>query len=96
MPRLHRILSVVLLIAFLTSCYRWEEHGPTPQAALAQPASSTVYITRVDGSVVPVEKAVVAGDSVVGKARAARVTIPMAEVTQVRTGGVSTWDERPA
>ena len=43
--RLRKLLSVSLLIAYLPSCYSYQELGPTPQAALQNPPESTLYIT---------------------------------------------------
>jgi len=90
--RRHTALSLVLLIAFLPSCYRWHEEGPTPRAALQGASRHTVYLTRSGGSTVVLRNAVVVGDSIVGKREGVRtrdprprVVIPLAEVVRVRT-----------
>jgi hypothetical protein len=67
--RLRKLLSVSLLIAYLPSCYSYQELGPTPQAALQNPPESTLYITRGGGSTVELRETATVGDSVVGLGR---------------------------
>src|SRR3954452_10814915 len=90
--RLRRLLSVSLLIVFLPSCYKYQELGPTPQAALQNPPESTLYISRVGGSTVELREVALIGDSVVGLGVPARrvlpeprIAIPLLDVSRVRT-----------
>jgi hypothetical protein len=92
MSPLRRLLSVILLTAFLPSCYRWQEVGPTPRAAIGSAPTSTLYITRAGGSTLVLRNVLVVGDSVVGHrmgggttASPSRVAIPLDDVTRVRT-----------
>lgn len=87
-----RPISLAFLIACLPSCYQWQEHGPTPKAALQNPRQSAVYITRKGGTITVLRRAVIVGDSVVGEGLAPRagvmrprVAIPLSEVEGVRT-----------
>jgi hypothetical protein len=87
-----RPLSVGLLIASLPSCYRYQELGPTPQAALQNPPESTLYVTRAGGSTVELREVAVIGDSVVGLGvpvrqvlARPRIAIPLSDVSRVRT-----------
>ena len=87
-----RSISLAFLIACLPGCYQWQEHGPTPKAALQNPPRSAVYITRKGGAITELRKVSIVGDSVVGEAVAGRagvarprVAIPLPEVVGVRT-----------
>ena len=90
--RLRKLLSVSLLIAYLPSCYSYQELGPTPQAALQNPPESTLYITRGGGSTVELRETATVGDSVVGLGVPTRrvlpkprIAIPLSDVSRVRT-----------
>jgi hypothetical protein len=90
--RLRKLLSVSLLIAYLPSCYSYQELGPTPQAALQNPPESTLYITGVGGSTVELRETAAIGDSVVGLGvptrqylSRPRIAIPLSDVSRVRT-----------
>ena len=92
MSRQLRPMSLALLIAFLPSCYNWQEHGPTPQAGVENAPPSAVYIIRTDGSTTELRHVEVIGDSVVGEGLARRagaprprITIPLSEIDSVRT-----------
>jgi hypothetical protein len=92
MTRQLRPMSIALLIALLPSCYRWQEYGTSPQAALRAKPNSTLYISRTGDSVTVLRDPAVVGDSLVGKGVPAhaggpgpRVAIPLTEVEGVRT-----------
>jgi hypothetical protein len=91
MSRQLRPMSLALLIAFLPSCYNWQEYGPTPQAGIQNAPPSTVYISRTGGSTTELRHVEVVGDSVFGEGVAGRrgvrprITIPLTEVERVRT-----------
>lgn len=91
-PGLRRLLSLILLTAFLPSCYRWQEVGPTPRAAIGSAPTSALYITRAGGSTLVLRNVLVVGDSVVGDrigsgttASPSKVAIPLDDITRIRT-----------
>ena len=91
MSRQLRPMSLALLIAFLPSCYNWQEHGPTPQAGLENAPPSALFISRTGGSTTELRHVEVIGDSVFGEGVAGRrgarprITIPLSEIERVRT-----------
>lgn len=87
-----RSLSLVLLTAFLSSCFQWQAQGPTPEAAIKKAAPSTIRITRTDRSKLTLRNPVVARDSIVGQpvsstptTTTARVAVPLTQVATVST-----------
>ena len=88
--RWYRLLSLVLLTAFLPSCVNWHVEGPTTEAAINKVGQSKVRITRTDGTKLTLWSTVVKGDSIVGHPRGftrpgPRMAVPLADVTEVAT-----------
>jgi len=67
--RARRILSCILLPAYLSSCVKtWEVQRASPEQVVEEQQPSTIRIGIADGSEVVLEEPRVSGDSVVGLA----------------------------
>jgi hypothetical protein len=87
-----RSMFLAVVIAFLPSCYRWQDYGPKPQAALQAQPRSALHVSRVGGTAVELRNAGVIEDSLVGEgiaprtgAPGPRIVIPFSQVERVRT-----------
>jgi hypothetical protein len=86
------MVAISMMLAFLPSCFRWQEQGPTPRAAMARIHPATARITRVDQSKVVVHRPSLSADSIVGEAESAkhdtattRIAVPLSQVASVAT-----------
>jgi len=63
---MRRILSCILLPAYVASCTSWRVEPVSPAQVVSQDKPSTVRVTLNDGSRFELESPVVSGDSLLG------------------------------
>ena len=93
---IRRILSCLLLPAYLSSCTSWQVQGVSPQQVIEREQPSLIRVTRTDRSEVFLDDPQVSGDTVIGFRRdttwdsiyeatdtSAVLEIPLADISQV-------------
>ncbi len=63
---IHRILSCILLPAYLSSCTTWQVQRASPEQVVTEDQPSKVRVTTTDQSELVVEKPRVSGDTLLG------------------------------
>ena len=63
---IHRILSCILLPAYLSSCTTWEVQRASPEQVVTEDQPSKIQVTTTDQSELVVEKPRVSGDTLLG------------------------------
>jgi len=67
--RARRILSCLLLPAYLSSCTAWHVQGANPAQVVEQEQPSQIRVTMVDHSEVLLDEPYVSGDTLIGRER---------------------------
>lgn len=63
---LKRLLSAILVIAYLTSCYVWRSTTVSPQKTLQVKLPDRVRVTQVDGTAIVVYSPLIVADTLRG------------------------------
>ena len=86
--------ATLLIILFGTACHEWRTEDVAPKMVLPTRQPATVRVTRIDGSQLLLEHAVLQGDTLSGDTLSGvgprgselrHVTIPLTDVRQIAT-----------
>ena len=90
---MRRILSCILLPAYVGSCTSWRVEPVSPAQVVNQDQPSTIRVTLNDGSRFELDSPVVSGDTLLGLAKSesnAQRAVLLADISRVETPGK--WD----
>ncbi len=90
---MRRILSCILLPAYVASCTSWHVEPVSPAQVVTQDQPPTIRVTLNDGSLLVLDSPVVLGDTLLGHARTesnAQRAVLLADISRVETPGK--WD----
>jgi len=90
--------AALFVTVFIMACHEWRTEELTPQAVITSRQPVTLRVTRIDGSQVVLERAVLQGDTLLGDtlpyirpdtSTLRDVRIPLSDVRQVATRSFS-------